>query len=146
MLQNRQSAIPLVPERQILCGTSLDKNILGCPIQNETVHSLDLTGDDGGSRFQAGEDDLARLIRVVHAVIGANGSAAAIDHLEGNASQRLVLRALDVLVDDQRGGRLIVKGQAVGNATLDHNGPGRFILDVTDGSLVLGYDDGGIGG
>ena len=123
----------------------LDENVLGCAVQHESIHRFDLTGNYGSTGFQTVQNDLTRLVRVINAVIGANGSAAAIHYLEGNARKRLVLRSFDIFVDHQRGRRFVVKGQAVGYTAPDHNGFWRLILDIADGRFILRHDNGGIG-
>ena len=145
-LVDNKRALTLVPEGQILHRPCLDENVLGCAVQHESIHRFDLTGNYGSTGFQTVQNDLTRLVRVVHAVIGANGSAAAIHHLEGNARKRLVLRSFDIFVDHQCGRRLVVKGQAVGYTAPDHNVFWRLILDIADGRFILRHDNGGIGG
>ena len=123
----------------------LDENVLGCAVQHESIHRFDLTGNYGSAGFQTVQNDLTRLVRVIHAVIGANGSAAAIHYPEGNARKRLVLRSFDIFVDHQCGRRFVVKGQAVGYTAPDHNGFWRLILDIADGRFILRHNNGGIG-
>ena len=144
-LVDNKRALTLVPEGQILHRPCLDENVLGCAVQHESIHRFDLTGNYGSAGFQTVQNDLTRLVRVINAVIGANGSAAAIYYLEGNARKRLVLRSFDIFVDHQCGRRLVVKGQAVGYTAPDHNGFWRLILDIADGRFILRHDNGGIG-
>ena len=116
-----------------------------CSIQNEPLHGLDLAGDDGGAGFDTVQHDFARLVRKINPVIRSHRRAGAVRHLERHTSQRLVGGALDVLVDDEGGPRLVVEGQAVGHARAHYDVLRGLVKDVPGGCAALGHDDSGIG-
>ena len=99
--------------------------VWGGAVENKALHGFDLSGDDGGAGFQSLQDDIAGLVRVVDAVGGTNLLAAAVRHLERNAGQRLVLRALNVLVDREDHLGIIFEGKAVAAAITVGSGIGH---------------------
>ena len=167
-LADDKLASPLVPEGKLGCAlTCPDLHALGSAIQHKTVHRFDLLGGDGGSGFQALDHDLALAVGVEDAVAGADRRAAAVHHLEGHASQRLVLRSLNILVDRQSLFRGIFKiqiispardagdgctagraartaGQGVGPVA-DNDGLGSRIQNIAAGDFGLHHDHGAVG-
>ena len=117
-----------------------------CSIEDVALHGLDLPHLHGGAGFQALQHDLSGLVRVVDAIVRANGAAIAVHDLEGHTGQRLVLRSLDEFADDQRGGRLVIEGQAVGHAGAHHDILRGLVFDVACGGLALGDHIGPVGG
>ena len=119
LLLNDQGTSPLVPEDEFgglgACG---DLHTLGRAVQHETFHSLDLPCGDHGSGFQPFNHDLACGIGVEGAIAGADRRAAAVYNFEGHASQRLIGGPLDVLVDRQGHGGVILEGEIIAAASI----------------------------
>ena len=141
-----QSAGLFIPKRQLLDFSGLNQNVLGSAVKHISLHGLDFAGDDGGAGFDAVQHDLARLVRIVGSIVRANSGPGAVHHLKAHAGQRFIFRALNKLADNQSGGRLVVKNQAVGNAGADNDIFGGFVLNIASGGLALGHHDGGVGG
>ena len=135
-----------VPEGQLLHGPCFDEDVLGSAIEDVSLHSLDLSGNDGCAGFDALQHNLASFIGVVDSIIRANSGPAAVHNLKGHAGQRLVLSSFDKLADDQRGAGFIVKNQGVSDTAADNDVFGRLVLDVACGGLGLGHHIGGVGG
>ncbi len=76
--------------------------ILGSTIEDKVLHGLDLPYLHSRAGFDAIQHNLSRLISVVDTVIGADSAAIAVHNLEGYAGQRLILRSLDKLANNQR--------------------------------------------
>ena len=96
---------PPVPKGQLLYAPALDKNILGCPIQHEALHGLDLSGNHRGSGFDAVQHNLASLVGVVGSIVRADCGPAAVHYFERYAGQWLIFRPLNELSDNKGGSR-----------------------------------------
>ena len=131
-----QRSGPLVPERELLHMTRLNLDVLGSAVQNEALRSLDLAGDDHGSRLNAMQDDLAGFVCVIEAVIRADSGSSSVHHPEGHAGKGLVLGALDEL-----GCVIEIDGLRV--VGVDYQGlrPGVGVNAVAGDCLQLRHDD-----
>ena len=92
-----------------------------CPFQHEPLHRLDLPCDDSGSRLHIGQHDLSGLVGIIDPVVGAYRRAAAVDDLEGDAGQGFIIRALDVLSDDEGSAGGIVKMERLDVVGVDYH-------------------------
>ena len=113
LLDNQRSS-RFVPEGQLLDVSGLDLDVLRGSVKDIALDSLNLTGNDHGAGFDTCQDDLAGLIGIVEAIVRADSSASAVHYPEGYAGQRLVLRTLDKLADDQRRGGGVVEVDGLG--------------------------------
>ena len=145
LLQDGQGAVPLIPEGELLDLAALNQDILGCAVQHESIYCLDFPCGNGSTRLQAVQHDFARVICIINAIVRAYRRAAAVHHLEGDTGQGLILCALDVLMDNERGAGLIVENQAVGHAGAHHNILRRLIQNESCGSTAFRHHDGGVG-
>ena len=141
LLQDGEGIIPLVPEGETLHLAVLNENLLGGAVQHEPLHRLDLPCDDSGSRLHIGQHDLSGLVGIIDPVVGAYRRATAVDDLEGDAGQGFIVRALDVLSDDEGSAGGIVKMERLDVVGVDYhrlgllrriNGVPRDGLDLSD--------------
>ena len=121
----------------------LDFDVLGSAVQNEALRSLDLAGDDHGSRLNAMQDDLAGFVCVIEAVIRADSGSSSVHHPEGHAGKRLVLGALDEFPNNQGRGGGIVEIDGLRVVGVDYQGlrPGVGVNAVAGDCLQLRHDD-----
>ena len=94
-LADNERTLLRVPERERLHLARLDENVLRRSVQNESVDGLDLTHLDRCAGFEAAQNDLTGLVRIIDTIIGADCRAAAVHHAERNAGKRLILRTLN---------------------------------------------------
>ena len=144
LLQDGQGVVPLVPEGEALHLAALDENILRRSIQHKSLDRLDFAGGNGSPRLDAGHNDFARFVRIKDSVIRADSSARAVNDLEGHAGQRLILRTLDKLLDNQGCAGLIVKNEAVGYAGAYNDVFRRLVQNVACGGFHLADHNGGV--
>ena len=84
------------------------------------------------------------MVSIIDPVIRSNRRTAPIDHFEGYPAQRFVCGPLDEFADDQCSGGLVVKGQAVGNATPDNDVFRGLVLDIASGGFAFRHHNGGV--
>ena len=144
-LLNGQRTFALVPERQLLDFALPNQNILRVPVEDKSVHGLDLPRGDGRTRLQTVQHDFSGLVCVIHTVVGADRRAAAVDQLERDARQRFIRRTLDVFPNNERSCRLIIYREGICHARPNDDALGGVILDIALGGAGFRDNHGGVG-
>ena len=86
------------------------------------------------------------MVCVVKSIVKPDSTAVPVRYPEADSGKRLIIRALNVLLNNQGGGRLIVKGQAVVRAAFQGDRLRHGVPDISAGGLCLGYGGGCAGG
>ena len=105
---------PFVPENQFW-GLVGRFNLYGFrfAVQNEALYRGNFTGGHGCTRFQPLHHDFTCGIGVECAIAGADGLSSAVHDFEAYPGQRLIVGALDVLLDREGHFGVIFKNQVV---------------------------------
>ena len=100
---------------------ALDLYLLRDSVKDVPVNSRHLADRDNGALLQVRDDDFALCVGVIDAVAGADCPTVAIGELERHTGQRLIVRTLHILVNDQGGERFIVENEGIAGPSGDRS-------------------------